>query len=97
MRIIAENGTIVSYGSALDMRPQLPFYPLMFKAVTLELMLVYLVTPKQRRAAIEKLSKLLNGNALDVQVDRSFALSDCAKAHEFVESGQRKGAVVLTV
>ena len=47
--VIAENGTIAAFGSALDMAPVMPFYPLMFKAVTLDLVLVYLLTKSQRK------------------------------------------------
>jgi len=87
----------VSYGSALAMTPQLPFYPLMFKAVTPELMLVYLLPAAQRQTSIENLTRLLQDKVLDIRIDRSFNLTDCAAAHEWVESGQRTGAVVMTI
>ncbi|MEM8538835.1 MAG: NADPH:quinone reductase, partial [Pseudomonadota bacterium] len=34
-QVIAENGSVAAYGSAKDMTPSIPFYPLMFKAVRL--------------------------------------------------------------
>ncbi len=35
-KVICEGGRIVAYGSARDMTPTLPFYPLMFKAVSID-------------------------------------------------------------
>lgn len=41
--VIAPNGTLAAYGSALNMTPALPFYPLLFKAVTIDIVLIYLL------------------------------------------------------
>ena len=93
--VITENGRICAYGSARDMTPALPFYPLMFKAVTLELALVYILTPAQRLAAQMRLTDALVAGALSCPVDAVFDLPDCAAAHEAVEAGGRSGAVLL--
>jgi len=95
--VIAENGSISAYGSALNMAPEMPFYPLMFKAVTLQLALVYLLTPKQRTDTIARLNMALNDAALDCPVEDVFGLTDCAKAHEAVERGARAGAILVDV
>ncbi|MCB2102221.1 MAG: zinc-binding dehydrogenase, partial [Rhodobacterales bacterium] len=95
-RVIAENGTIAVYGSALDMTPKVPVYPLLFKAVTVDLLLIYLLTPAQRRASIGTLTDLLDRGALDVPIHQTYTLADCAKAHEAVEAGGRRGAVIVT-
>ncbi|MBK0328738.1 NADPH:quinone reductase [Rhodobacteraceae bacterium F11138] len=93
--VIAENGVICAYGSALDMTPALPFYPLLFKAVTIQIALIYLLTPKQRRSTIERLTQALNDHALECPVQQVFALPDCAAAHEAVQAGARTGAILL--
>lgn len=95
--VIAPNGTIVCYGSAKEMEPALPFYPLMFKAVTLELALVYILTPDQRARAIQKLTDALTQGALNCPVERVFPMSECAAAHDAVAGGNRKGAILLDV
>ncbi len=43
--VIAPNGTIAAYGSAQDMAPTLPFGPLLFKAATIDILLIYLLPP----------------------------------------------------
>ncbi len=96
-KIIAEKGSIATYGSALDMEPQLPFYPLLFKAVKLDFVLVYLLNDSERRIAIDNLTKLLEKNALDIRIFKTFPLEQCAEAHELIESGKRAGSVVLTM
>ena len=93
--VIAEGGTIVAYGSAKDMEPALPFYPLMFKAVTIDLALVYLLGDRERAARIAELTALLEARALDIRIAAEMPLEDCAKAHRLVEVGDRQGAVVL--
>ena len=95
--IIKEHGRIVSYGSALNMTPELPFYPLMFKSVTISLILVYLLTDSERRLAISNLNNLLNNHSVDFDIYKTFNLRECAKAHEVVETGNRAGSVILTV
>jgi len=93
--VIAECGTIASFGSAKDMTPELPFYPLMFKAVTLDLVLVYLLRSECRARAVKNLTDLLEREALDFQISEIFHLEDCAKAHDTVAAGARAGSVLL--
>ena len=94
--LIAPGGTITAYGSAQDMTPTLPFYPLMFKAVNINLILVYLLSPAQRTTAIKHLTRLLEKNALNLRISAQLPLSDCAKAHQLIENNQRNGSVILT-
>ncbi len=93
--VIAENGRINTYGSARNMAPSLPFYPLMFKAVTVELILVYLLQPDQRRAAAEKLHSALTQGGLTCPVQKVLPMQDCAVAHELVHAGNRTGSVLM--
>ncbi|MEM8798083.1 MAG: NADPH:quinone reductase [Pseudomonadota bacterium] len=94
-KVIAEGGTIATYGSAKDMEPVLPFYPLMFKAVTIELVLVYLLSDEKRRIAIENVTKLLENKALDLRISKILNLDECAKAHDIIAQGERAGSVIL--
>ena len=95
--IIKEHGRIVSYGSALNMTPLLPFYPLMFKAVTISLILVYSLTKAERELAIANLNKLLDENSIDFDIYETFDFIDCVQAHKVVEAGNRAGSVILKI
>ena len=93
--VIAPNGRIAAYGSARQMQPTLPFYPLLFKAVTIDIILIYLLPGAQRDAAITRLHHALQDGALDCPVEKVFALADTASAHEAVEAGARNGAILI--
>lgn len=94
-RVITERGTIAAYGSAKDMTPVLPFYPLMFKAVTLDLVLVYLLSEAERSTAIGHLTGLLEKGTLDFRISETLDLAECAKAHDLIAEGNRAGSVLL--
>ncbi|MDE4134944.1 NADPH:quinone reductase [Phaeobacter sp. QD34_3] len=95
--VIAPNGRITAYGSAKAMQPVLPFYPLMFKAVTLEMALIYLLTAPQRQATVARLTRALEEGALSVPIEKVFPMDQAAAAHKAVEGGARSGAVLLQI
>lgn len=93
--VIAPNGTIAAYGSAIELSPTLPFYPLLFKAVTIDIILIYLLQLDLRLAEIDRLHRALTEGALHCPVAEVFDLSDTASAHEAVEAGGRTGAILI--
>ncbi len=94
--MIAPNGTICAYGSALEPAPTLPFMPLMFKAVTMDLALIYILTAEQRQNMVAMLTKALQDNALSCPVDAIYPLDQTAEAQQAVEAGARAGAILVT-
>lgn len=95
--LLSVRATVVTYGSATVMRPEMPFYKFLFKGIQLQFVLVYLLTPKERADAAVRINRLLEQGKLDVPIHAVLPLRDCARAHELVESGQRLGAVLLDV
>ena len=95
--VIREGGRIVAYGSAKEMTPMLPFYPLMFKAVSIDLALIYLLDDAKRQTAVTHLTDLLEREVLDLRIAETMPLEDCAKAHDIVANGARSGAVILEI
>ena len=93
--VIAPNGTIAAYGSAKEMNPTLVFGPLLFKAVAIDIILIYLLPPGERSAAILRLTRALEDGALNCPIERVFPLADTAHAHEAVEAGARAGAILV--
>jgi len=90
-------GVIAVYGSARDMTPQLPFGAYLFKALTIDIALIYILDAPARDAAIARLHDALAAGALRPAVTEDFTLARCAEAHEAVESGDRRGAVLIGV
>lgn len=94
--IIAPNGRLAVYGSAKNMAPTLPFFPLLFKAVTIDIILIYLLPLPLRLERIEHLHHALRAGALTCPVEKIYPLAEAATAHEAVEAGGRSGAILLS-
>ncbi|MBX9665549.1 NADPH:quinone reductase [Novosphingobium sp.] len=95
--VISEGGVIAAYGSMSDAEPKLPFYPLMFRHATLRMLLVYLLSARERAATIARLTAALDEGALQHAIAATFDLADSAQAHAAVESGRLIGNAVITI
>ena len=96
-QIIKNNGVIAAYGSVAEGNPSVPFYDLMFKGVTLNTYLIYIVPETDRAKINEGITAALNDNALAPVIAESFSLSDIVKAHKTVEAGSVIGNVVIDI
>lgn len=94
-QVIAVGGTIAAYGSAQLPTFELPFYPLMFRHVTLRMVLIYLLPLRERLQAVMHLHAALTEGALDIDIAQIHPAADCALAHAAVEAGHRQGAVLI--
>jgi len=90
-------GSIATYGSGKDMAPTLPFGPYLFKALTIDVVLIYLLEPVLRDHAIDLLHGALLGNGLTPAIEHVLPLERCAEAHEAVMRPGRAGAVLLEI
>lgn len=93
--VLAPHGKLVCYGSNVPADIPVSFTAMLWGSLTLQLFLVYELTPAQRQAALAELTRLLEQDALVHAVGASFALDDIAAAHEAVEKGDIIGNVVL--
>lgn len=95
--IMAPNGTIAAYGSFIDMTPELPFGPYLFKALKIDITLIYILPKHARDAAIARLHAGLANGSLTPAIHARYPLEDCAQAHDAVMSPGRAGAVLLEI
>lgn len=95
--VLNESGSIATYGSALAMRPEIPFYPLMFKNITLTMLVVYLLNNSDRKRAAAAIDSWLRSNSISKLIAQEYPLSATAKAHQAVEQGGKAGSVILTI
>ena len=93
--VMAANGTIAAYGSFIDMTPELPFGPYLFKALKIDITLIYILPKPARNAAITRLHDALAEGSLTPAIHTTYPLEDCAKAHDAVMNSGRAGAVLL--
>jgi len=95
--VMAPNGTIAAYGSGKEMNPTLPFGPFLFKALKIDITLIYILPDAAREAAIARLHAALEAGTLRPEIAAHYSLSDCAAAHEAVMTPGRAGAVLLDI
>ena len=81
----------------LAMRPEIPFYPFMFKNITLTMMLLYLLDQSDRQRAVHAIDQWLNNNSITELIALQLPLAEAAKAHEAVEKSGKAGSVILTI
>ncbi|MEL7256697.1 MAG: NADPH:quinone reductase [Pseudomonadota bacterium] len=90
-------GTIATYGSGKAMTPELPFGPYLFKALKINITLIYILPAPERTAAIGRLHRALAEGAFTPSIDTTLPLEDCATAHDRVMQSGRRGSVLLSI
>jgi NADPH2:quinone reductase len=96
-QVLKAGGVLAAYGSAAVPTPTLPFYPMMFRHMTLQLVFVYALTAAQRHRVLGLINEALAAGALTHPIAARFALPDTALAHTAVESGTAVGNVIVTI
>ena len=96
VEVIKANGVIAAYASQAVPEPLLPFYPMMFKNLTLREVLVFGMPEAAKQQAVADIGGWLAAASLRHHVGRSLPLEQAVKAHEAVEQGAF-GKVLLEV
>jgi len=95
--VLKPNGTLAVYGSAKEMNPVIPFGLYLFKAISIDIFLIYILPPKEREIAINYLHLAYVEKALVPKIDSIYRLEDCGQAQERTLTKGRKGAVLLKI
>ena len=94
-QVVRANGSIAAYGSAKTMAPSLPFSPYLFKAITINVVLIYILPKQERDAAIDILHRAHSEGAFAPDIQIILPLSECAAAHDATLTPGRSGAILL--
>ena len=95
--ILKTGGVIASYSSSQCMRPEIPFYPLMFKNITLEMVLVYNMPDSAKMHAEQDIYSALSRDELVHRIAERYPLVETWKAHQSIEQGGLDGCVVVEI
>jgi len=95
IKVIKLNGTIASYASMGNPEPKIPFYTMMRRGISIDLVFVYMMKPEERARALADLGVLLKESRLKHNVARRFKLDDLVAAHEAQEGGRIVGNIVI--
>jgi len=93
--VLKTSGTIATYASMANPTPEIPFYRMMFKDITLRMVLVYAMPQEAKNSASKDISESLNKGLLKHRIAHTLPLSEIAKGHELIEQGGFVGCVVL--
>ena len=94
-QILKDNGIVAAYGSMAVPEPVLPFYPMLFAAQTLRMVLVYKLPHEARAAGEADLGRWLSDGALQHPVAAEFPPEAAAEAHDLTLGSDRIGAVLV--
>lgn len=95
LAVLGPGGSIVVYASD-GADPVIPIRACMMANLRLHFILLYKITPAERRAAIDVVQRALAAHALDVLVDRTLTLDEIAEAHRLQEAGPT-GRILLAL
>ncbi len=93
--VLRNCGTVSTYSSSLAPEPVVPFYPMMFKNVTVNMVLVYNMPQAAKNRAIADITRALEHDALQHRIAEVRDMEDAAGAHESIESGRPGGCVII--
>lgn len=96
IEVLRVGGTIATYSSTRVSEPKLPFFRMMYKDITIRMIIVYAMPEEAKLRAIADIDRALRENRLQHRVAEMLPLADIARANEIVEQGSIRGAVVLT-
>ncbi len=95
--LLNNNGSISTYSSSLVPEPAIPFYPLMFKNISLHMVLVYNMPAQAKQQAIKDIHDALQQDRLKHRIAGTWALEQTVNAHESIEKGGLDGCVVINI
>lgn len=93
-QIVAAHASIATYGSEREKTPSVPFYPLMFKNVSLHWVFVYLLNEDERAATLMALRSAIEAG-IRSPIAARFSPNQAAQSHQAVEAGKKIGNIVI--
>jgi len=96
-QITKPNGSISLFGGAKNMNPTFPFGPYLFKALKINIALIYILPKEDRDEAIKFLHDAHEDGALKLAIGQIFDLEDCADAHDATLTSGRTGSVLIRI
>jgi NADPH2:quinone reductase len=97
LAVLRPSGVIATYASDAVPEPKIPFWPMVFKDVTVRFVLVYAMPAQAHADAAAFITTALARGALKHQIHRVFTLDEIVAAHEATESMANVGKVLVRV
>lgn len=95
--ILKVGGVIATYSSTQITEPTLPFLQMMYKDLTIRLIIVYAMPESAKQHAIQDIAVALAADSLHHRIAEVLPLDEIGRANEVIEQGNTRGAVLLAV
>ena len=95
--VLRVGGTIATYASTAVPEPTLPFFKMMYKDVTIRMVIVYAMPEGAKQLAIADIDTALSADRLQHRIAHTLPLDRIAESNELVEQGSIRGAVILSM
>lgn len=95
-RIVAQNGTISSFGSATNLTPTLDWPKFMYRNIAIRGVAIFEVPEEAKLRAAGFVQECLEAGKLWHRIDKTFALDEIAQAHQHQEEGRPRGKIIVT-
>lgn len=97
VEVLRIGGTIASYASTNVPEPKLPFFRMMYKDITVRMVIVYAMPEAAKQHAIADIAHALTHDKLEHRIAHTMPLEEIAAGNEIIEQGRVRGAVMLTL
>ena len=97
IEVIRTGGVIATYSSMQDPQPELPFFRMMYKDLTLRFVIVYAMPESAKQFAIADIERALDADLLQHRIVQEFPLEEIAQSNELVEQSGVRGTVILRI
>jgi NADPH2:quinone reductase len=94
--VLRPKGSVIIYGTG-GAEANLPATFCLLNAIQLKFFLVYILSPQERAAAVDEITRMLEQKRLIHNVTLTLPLNDIVAGHQAVEQGKAIGNVVLEV
>jgi len=97
LEVLRVGGTIATYSSTQVPEPQLPFFQMMYKDVTVQFVIVYAMPEEAKQLAIADIEAALHAGSLQHRVAHTMPLNEIAAGNRLIEEGTIRGSVILSM
>ena len=97
LKVLKTGATIATYASSQIPKPELPFLQMMYKDLSIRMVIVYAMPETAKLEAIKHITTALNKDQLQHKVAYSLPLQEIIKGHQLIESGKVRGCVILSL
>jgi len=97
LEVLRVGGVIATFASTRVPQPTLPFAQMLYRDITIHIVLVYIMPETAKQQAMADIEHYLAADRLLHRIPHQLPLDDIARAHTLIEEGGFGGCVVLNI